>query len=345
LTTESLANRRNLAEEIRAAKTAVAVSATDRFLTEHPDWIDRYGELARRRGEEDAAYHVDFLAAAVEAGAPGAFADYARWAARVLNSRGIEPRFLIENLEQVRAELVDHVGAGELIDGCVRVAVEAAASPEPPPAEGSPLRERDLFRDACLGGSRATALGVAREALSGGLPHLDLYADVIEASQHEIGRLWAENRISVAQEHLATAVCQYVVSTIFAELPVPDERRGKGVVLGVEGELHQIGAQMVADGLEADGWSVRFLGTNVPRRDALDAIQHEQPQLVGVSVTLLGNLASGVELIESMRALDDMSGKVVVGGRAFHLAPGLAEELDAALISGVREAVEFARTI
>jgi hypothetical protein len=71
---------------------------TDEFLRRHPDWVARYGELARKRGIEDAGFHVDVLAGALETGSPAAFCDYARWCSRLLRSRKIAPQFLAENL-------------------------------------------------------------------------------------------------------------------------------------------------------------------------------------------------------------------------------------------------------
>ncbi len=75
---------------------------TDAFLERHPDWVTRYGDRARAAGIEDARFHVQFLAAAIENDSPAAFSDYVRWTTRVLESRGIGREFLRENLLQVR---------------------------------------------------------------------------------------------------------------------------------------------------------------------------------------------------------------------------------------------------
>jgi MerR family transcriptional regulator, light-induced transcriptional regulator len=342
----AFADRLALASQIRSARTRIAVAVTDEFLERHPDFIARFGDEARRRGEEDALFHVDFLAAAIEAGEPQAFADYAAWTAGVLKSRGIAPAFLAENLRQVGAEAAASTGQAELIEEFIAAGIEAAASERPAGAPRPLATERRLFRDACLSGGRAAAVGVAREVLAGGNSHLDLYADVIEGSQHEIGDLWASNEISVAQEHLATAVCQHVLAALYPELPVAAERRGRAVVTGVEGELHQLGAHVVADALEADGWAVRFLGTDLPRASALEEIARESPDLLAVSVTLLPNLDAGVKLIQAVHEqLGEAAPAVIVGGRAFAAAPGLAPELGAIPASGVRGAVEVARSL
>lgn len=52
-------------------------------------------------------------------------------------------------------------------------------------------------------------------------------------------------------------------------------------------ELHHVGANMVADVLEAHGWDVRYLGTNLPHRSILQAIREHQADWVGISATTL----------------------------------------------------------
>src|SRR4051794_4024706 len=94
--------RVQLAECVRGLKARLARAVTDEFFQRHPDWEERYGERGRQRGIEDAGFHLDFLAGAIESGEPAAFESYARWTAGVLGARGIGPH-VAENLEQLSA--------------------------------------------------------------------------------------------------------------------------------------------------------------------------------------------------------------------------------------------------
>ncbi len=49
-----------------------------RLFDPSPDWVSRYGERARQFGIEDAGFHQDFLAAAVDSGKTESFAEYSR---------------------------------------------------------------------------------------------------------------------------------------------------------------------------------------------------------------------------------------------------------------------------
>ena len=344
------ARRSQLAETLRTRKEEIARTVTDEFLDRHPDWVDRYGEAARVRGEEDAAFHVEFLAGAVLADDPGAFADYTRWTSGVLSARGMAPRFLVENLEQVRdaasqdldeaerATLRDHVRAG------IEAIESDPASGSDPADDGDRFqRERSLYLQAVRSGQRRAALNIALEALRNGASVPDVYREILQPVQYEIGRLWERNEMTVAREHMATAVTQYVVGQLYSHLEIPEASRGNALVTGVRGELHQLGANMVADVLEADGWNVRFLGTQLPHRGVLEAVDEHEPELIGISATVLFNLPAVAELIEELRSRFDDQLTILVGGSAFRTRPDVWEEMGADGYGGdLREAVRLA---
>ena len=84
-----ISERVRLADLLRPARRRVAETVCEAFLLRHPDWITRHGDRARHYTIEDAVYHQDFLAAAIESGETSAFTDYLRWTAGVLEARGI----------------------------------------------------------------------------------------------------------------------------------------------------------------------------------------------------------------------------------------------------------------
>lgn len=342
--------RADVVGRVRSCRTAVAEEVTEAFLQRHPDWVTRYGERARKFGIEDALYHLDFLAGAVESGSPAAFADYARWAAQMLAARGIAPTFLRENLEQIGAALVTRLTGPEheAVGTCIEAGVAAAVAPAPAGAEptGPLTQTRDVYLQAVLRGDRQLAVDLLLAEVKRGTATTDLYVDVFQGALYEIGRLWERNQISVAQEHMATAITQYAVARLFPHLPRPARQRGRAVITGVQGELHQVGSNMVADMLEADGWDVHFLGTNTPHEAIVSAVEAHQPRLLGISCTMLFNVPSVVALVKAIRARVDPMPRLIVGGRALRHAPGLCEDLGAdGTAADLRGAVELARRL
>jgi MerR family transcriptional regulator, light-induced transcriptional regulator len=342
--------RRALADHLRRRRDATAELVTAEFLERHPAWLERYGDRARIHGIQDARFHIDFLTAAIEAGSLEAFRDYGTWCARMLGSRGIEARFLVENLEQVRDALTGGLDEGgrAWVEQMVATAAAAASDTEasrpdggaPPSGDDALAADRRLYMQAALSGHRATALTIALECVGRGLSVPDVYRDLLQPVQYEIGSLWEANRISVAQEHMATAITQYVVAQLHARLEAPAERKGRVVVTGVEGELHQVGGGMVADVLESAGWDVRFLGSHLPYRDILLAVQEHEPRILAISATMLYNLPRVAALTAETRRVFGESVRVVVGGGAFRTSPDAWRELGAdGFGSDLRDAV------
>lgn len=211
--------------------------------------------------------------------------------------------------------------------------------------------DKALLRRAYLGdllaARRKDALERIMAAFHDGCPIPDLYLDVFQEALYEIGRLWETNRISVADEHIATTITQFIMSNLYQHLEVAETRRGRLVVVGIQGEMHQVGANMVSDVLEADGWEVLFLGANVPPEDVVAAVRKQGADLLGISATLAANLPRVVELAGRVgRELGDRAPGILLGGGAFRGVRPLPEGLEGALLArDLREALDLTRSL
>jgi MerR family transcriptional regulator, light-induced transcriptional regulator len=213
------------------------------------------------------------------------------------------------------------------------------------PAAGDLGRIRASFTEAALAGDRRIALRLAEDALAAA-PALDVYTGLIEASQVEVGARWQDNRITVAQEHIATAVTQYVVSVLYQRLPLAPPNGQSVLISGVEGELHQLGPQLVADALEMDGCRVRFLGCNVPLTHLVQQVTDDRPDVVGLSTMMIFNVPKARFAIEQIGAALSPRPTIVVGGGAFRVEPDLWKTIGAdAYAADVRDAVAVVREL
>ena len=104
---------------------------------------------------------------------------------------------------------------------------------------------------------------------------------------------------------------------------------------------------MVSDLLELDGWAVNYLGANTPPADLLSLVAQVRPALLGLSATLVAHLPKTREIIAAVRADPALSSvRVLVGGAAFALQPGLWRQLGAhAWAADARDAARLARTL
>lgn len=186
------------------------------------------------------------------------------------------------------------------------------------------------FLAAQLAGDRQAALRVLVEnGLQRGFTIPELHLKVIQPAQYEIGRLWQENRISVAREHLATAIAQLGLAHLYRHLP-RDESNGRKVLVScVEGELHEVGARMASDFLEMAGFDVYFLGANVPTEHLASMVREEKPDLVVLSVAITYHLPALKAAVARLRQ-EHPRLPIAVGGGALSWAPELERGLDVA---------------
>jgi len=337
MSTMSRADRARLSESIEQFASEIAEEVTGVFLALHPDWVTRYGDRARKLGIEDAVFHLRFLAGSVVSGEPDLFEDYVRWTAGMLSKRSIGPEFLFENIEQIRAALRTRLTPSEMAAlepyFAAGLSVDTAVLGQSSPAaeDADPLElTRNLFTQAILRGERAVAVTILLEALHDGVDPVDIYVDVLQQALYRVGRLWESNEISVAEEHMATAITQFAIASIYPRLKRSSEARGSMLLTGTQGELHQVGAMMLADVLEADGWDIRFLGANMPPRDIIHTVGERKPAVLGVSTTMVFNLPGVTDLIDSCRALPGCENlRIIVGGGAYRRNPALYQEVGA----------------
>ena len=173
-----------------------------------------------------------------------------------------------------------------------------------------PIQLAELF----LAGNDAEALVQVRRFLEEHTQN-ELFARLLTPAMYHIGELWENNEIGVADEHLATAVCDFVVSAVENRKQQGDGSERKVMVLGPEGEDHYIGLKMVSSRFRENGWSVKYLGPNLPLEHALDAAKRWQPDAVALSAALVYRLPLIKTYIKEFLALDPKP-IVFLGGRA-----------------------------
>jgi methanogenic corrinoid protein MtbC1 len=192
----------------------------------------------------------------------------------------------------------------------------------------SPLAREYLA--ALLAGERQVASRLVLGAVEGGTSVQDIYLQVFQPCQHEIGRLWQMNQISVAQEHYCTAATQLVMSQLYPYLFAGARTGHTLVATCIAGDLHEIGVRMVSDLFELDGWDTFYLGANTPVPSIIGAVREQQADVLAISATITPHLKVVEELIRQVRATPDCGEvKILVGGYPFNVVPEMWRELGA----------------
>ncbi|CAM5674660.1 hypothetical protein SAVIM338S_07133 [Streptomyces avidinii] len=168
---------------------------------------------------------------------------------------------------------------------------------------------------AVLDGDEPSAAAVVRQALDAGVDPEGVLLDVIARVQGRVGLEWAANRITVAQEHAATAINERAVAVVAAH---PSARtqpwRGRVTVACVDGEWHGLPARLLAEVLKLRGWHVDYLGAHVPAPHLVAHIHRTGPDFVALSSSIPTRLPTAHATITACQAAGT---PVIVGGAAF----------------------------
>ncbi|MGQ0465364.1 MAG: cobalamin B12-binding domain-containing protein [Sporichthyaceae bacterium] len=172
--------------------------------------------------------------------------------------------------------------------------------------------ESETYWDALTRGDRAAAIATARAARDNGASVEEILTDLVCASQIRVGQCWAANEWSVAQEHIATSICEDVLAVLAADIDAPP--RGTAVVTCAEGEWHALPARVLAETLRLGGWRVHYLGASIPPNHLAQQLRDVGPDLVAVSCSVSTSLPRVRSMIEASR---EAGVPVIVGGRGF----------------------------
>jgi MerR family transcriptional regulator, light-induced transcriptional regulator len=191
-------------------------------------------------------------------------------------------------------------------------------------------------------GDRKRALEVVIDAQRNGADLTQLYLDVFQPALRKIGELWECNEVSVAEEHLATAITQSIMARLYTEATLPGESGRHLVAACAEYERHEVGLRMLCDFLDLEGWTTTFLGASVPTASLARMICERKPDVLAMSASLAPHVTQLRHTIRAVReACGDTPPIVLVGGRVFHETPELAYAIGADLTArDAREAVD-----
>jgi methanogenic corrinoid protein MtbC1 len=204
----------------------------------------------------------------------------------------------------------------------------------------------ERYLEPLLRGDRKSCRAVIEEALQSGIPANSVYVNIIWPIMVEIERLLRTDKITSIQEHLATRINRTIVDQLQNKLPHRLAKNKKIVVCCAPNELQELGAQMMTDLFESDGWEVRFLGGGLTNDDTLAYIHEYAPDILLIYGTTPKQAPEVRRLIDTIKAVNAWPNmRIMVSGGLFNRAEGLWQEMDADLYAAtVLEALQIALT-
>lgn len=167
-----------------------------------------------------------------------------------------------------------------------------------------------------LSGNHHKSSSIVMELIEGKYPVIDVYEKVIRKTMYEIGYLWELNKISVASEHLASAIVEAILNEISHKARHDKSREKSILITCLQNEFHQIGIKMIGDVFEMKGWTTFFLGSNTPTKDLIQFAKMSNPDILAVSLSIYFNFPELENMIKDFRKeFPDLL--ILVGGQAF----------------------------
>jgi MerR family transcriptional regulator, light-induced transcriptional regulator len=306
------------------ALQADAVDAvTARFYSTHGSVYEQYGPRGRAACREDLGFHLEFLRPVLEFGMLSPMVDYLCWLGSVLEARAVPVKHVALSLEWLAKFFADHMDAQEA--AVVTFALQAARAgflnsadaPLAPLNAPAPWPEATAFEASLLAGNQIEALAIMDRCKDNGQSLVDVEFHVVRSALYSIGRKWQANQVTVAREHMATAIAQSVMTLGLLQSPLPALNGKRALLACVEGNHHAVGLRMVADAFQLAGWDVQYLGSNVPTSALVLQTLEWKPDLVGLSVSFAQQLRVVRDIMEKLK--ERMGGArpaVIIGGLA-----------------------------
>ncbi len=306
---------------------------------EQEDNADYFAGLSTRVRKiiyRDTRYNVDFLYTAYVLQDPKIMTDYAVWLYQLMDSvlkdlnAAQSAEYVIHHLTYIEKAVRHTVSEEkvpvltellELAADSIRQQVEKEETVESGKAEilqkdSEYEAEIELYMEILFAKDTRRALALIQEFEKKEIPPTTIYVEILAESMRRVGELWHRAKISVDTEHYCTSVTQMAMAQMYPVL-FSSERKNRTILCACPGtELHEIGARMVTDVFENDGWNGIFLGAAVPQDALLASIRENQPDLLALSVTMPQHLMTCEEMIGAVRE-EFPTIKIAVGGGAF----------------------------
>jgi MerR family transcriptional regulator, light-induced transcriptional regulator len=198
---------------------------------------------------------------------------------------------------------------------------EAAARSVEPATGYEPRATRDdaskILR-ACLQAVEALdapAIQTVLNRASISLTRPTLMQEVIVPLMHRLGDAWRDGDVRVAHEHLASAVVRSFLGSLngaFESRPTAPEI----IVTTPSGQLHELGALLVAATAASGGWRATYLGPNLPSEEIAAAARQNRTRAVGLSIVYPTDDPHVRTELRRLQQLLDPQVAVLVGGRS-----------------------------
>jgi len=172
------------------------------------------------------------------------------------------------------------------------------------------------LHDAILTGNARKAEAVTKEALDAGVDPTELLGKYMIPAMDEVGKRFECNEYFVPELLIAARAMKTALQLLTPKLAAAGAKAVGRVVIGtVQGDLHDIGKNLVASMLEGGGFEVVDLGVDVAPQKFVEAAMESDGSIVGLSALLTTTMTQMKAVIEALKTAGVRDKvKVIIGG-------------------------------
>ncbi len=189
------------------------------------------------------------------------------------------------------------------------------------------MADLKALADAIIKGDQNAAVDITRAALDEGTPAESVLNDGLIAGMDVVGARFKKNEIYIPEVLIAARAMKMAMEILEPELAKAGVKPvGRFLIGTVQGDLHDIGKNLVAMMLKGAGFEVVDLGVDVGPEKFVEQAKATGVQVIGMSALLTTTMPS---MEKTLKALKDagVSAKVVIGGAP--VTQGYADKIGA----------------
>jgi len=317
------------------------VDYVNRDLEATPKVLELIGGNPLSLMRNNHSNHAAFMATVFKIGSHELLAKTIPWVYRAYRARGFSYDYFPVELAAWKRAAKEHLTGDhatqiiEIYDWMIRhhedmIRLSVSGEGLSFSLQGEANAMQEVLLPLLLHGDSKGALRLATQSVQTKDDVKHFYLDVICPVMYRIGLLWERNEISVAEEHVATALVGRITAALYPKFANVDASQGKAVVTAGPNEFHELGARMLADFLEMDGWDVTYLGANTPQEELIAVLKRQKPFMAALSVATVFNLDNARQTIGAIKADEEArNARIMVGGLAFNGMPQLWRDFNA----------------
>lgn len=195
---------------------------------------------------------------------------------------------------------------------------------------------------AVLNGAMADTSGKVQDAIDAGNDVDTILNEGLIAAMSEIGQMFEAGEAYVPEMLISAKSMKFGLDLLRPHLVAANVQPLGRVIIGtVQGDLHDIGKNLVAMMMEGAGFDVIDLGVDVKPEELIEAVNEHHPDIVALSAlltTTMGNMKTAITMMEEKGVLGNL--KVMIGG-----APVTQEYADEIGADGFSEDASQAATL